>query len=644
MRATPIAIAVLSLIGLASAETPPSPQTKAVQESFRSTAPFTDKRDDTFAHQGFLGSRKDPLIKSVDGRVVWDLSTFQFLQGEAPPTVNPSLWRHAGLMATHGLFQVSERIYQVRGFDVANATFVKGDSGWIIIDPLGSIETGKAALDLVNEKLGQRPVVAVIYTHPHLDHFGGAAGVIAAADAASGKVAVIAPKGFEAAAIGENIIAGPAMQRRAVYQFGLTLPKGPAGQVTSGIGPGIAVGTASLIRPNREITKGIETLTVDGVRLTLQVMSDTEAPVELNIYFPDWHVLDIAENANPTQHNVLTPRGAIVRNAKLWANNLSDAIDRFKEADTVIGQHGWPRFGYDEVRTYLGKQRDYYAFVHDQTVRMMNLGFTGEEIAARLKLPASLAAEWYDRPFYGSLSFNARAVYQLYMGWYDGNPVHLAPLPPADAGKRYVAAIGGAAKVRALAKTAYDSGDYGWAAELLNRAVYADPKDTEAKTLLSATYQQLAWQSENAPWRNMYLTAAKELQDGVPKVEIKASPLTDVISTADLFDVLSVRLNAERAEGLKLKLAFVFPDRNEQVYVTVENGVLLHQQIAAPGPVDATLTIKRSDFVEGVTKGASLALKVLTGAAKVDGDSSALRTFGTLFDPPRADFPIVTPR
>jgi alkyl sulfatase BDS1-like metallo-beta-lactamase superfamily hydrolase len=641
LKAT-LAIACL-VTSAALAETAPSAQTKAVQESFRTAAPFADTRDETFARQGFLGTRKDPLIKTSDGRVVWDLNAFDFLKDKAAPTVNPSLWRHARLTALHGLFQVSDRIYQVRGFDIANATFVKGDTGWIVIDPLGSAEVGKAALDLVNEKLGKRPVVAVIYTHPHIDHFGGAAGVIDPADAVSGKVKVIAPKGFEAAAIGENIVAGPAMQRRAIYQFGVGLPKSAAGQVSGGVGPGIAIGTASLIAPNREIAKGVETLTIDGVRLTFQVMSDTEAPVELNIYFPDWHILDIAENANPTQHNVLTPRGALVRNAKLWASNLTEALDRFGGADTVIGQHGWPRFGNAEVRTYLGKQRDYYAFVHDQTVRLMNKGLTGDEIAARLKLPEPLAKEWYDRPFYGSLSFNARAVYQFYMGWYDGNPVHLAPLPPVEAGKRYVAAIGGAEKVRALAKAAYDAGDYAWAAELLNRAVYADPKDAAAKNLLAQAYEQLAWQSENAPWRNMYLTAAKELRDGF-KSDFKPGPLADAISTSDLFDVIAVRLDADKAAGVNLKLAFVFTDRNEKVYVTVENGVLLHTETAPPGPVDATLIISRDDFVDGVARGASLALKVLAGAAKIEGNTAAFRTFGGLFDPPRPDFPIVTPR
>lgn len=648
-----VAVATGCLVGFLSgltvcaawAGTAPSTYTLAVQDRFRKEAPFLDTRDIEFARRGYLGTRKDPIIRDAKGDVVWDLNAYDFLKADAPATVNPSLWRHSQLTALNGLFQVSERIWQVRGFDLANATFVRGDSGWIVIDTLGSEETARAALDLVNEKLGRRPVVAVIYTHPHIDHFGGTKGLIAPADAASGKVPVIAPVGFQAAAIGENIIAGPAMQRRAVYQFGVTLPKSAEGQVGSGIGSSVASGTSSLIAPNREIDKERESLTIDGVRLVFQMMSDSEAPVEMSVYFPDWHILDIAEIANPTQHNVLTPRGAVVRNARIWAGNLTESIARFGDSDILIGGHGWPRFGRDEVVQYLSKQRDYYAFVHDQTVRLMNQGFTGDEIAARLKLPAALEKEWYDRPYYGSLSFNARAVYQYYMGWYDGNPVHLAPLPPEEAGRRYVAAIGGAEKVRALAQTAYDAGDYAWAAELLNRAIFADPKDEKAKGLLARSYEQLAWQSENAPWRNMYLTGAKELREGGfnPGSAGRPSALADAISSADLFDVMAVRLNAEKAEGKTLKLEFVFPDRNETTYVTVENGVLIHRPHAAQGPVDARLTIKRPDFVDGIVHGASLALKVLSGEAKIDGNVSALRTFAGLFDPPRADFPIVTP-
>ena len=449
------------------------------------------------------------------GGVVWDLSAFDFLKDAKSETVNPSLWRQGQLMAKHGLFKVSDRIWQVRGFDLANITFVKGDTGWIVIDTLGSNETAKAAYDLVTEQLGAKPITTVIYTHSHTDHFAGTAGLVKLEDVKAGKVAVIAPKGFLEAAVGENVIAGPAMQRRAMFQFGIPLAKGADGLVNAGIGPGIASGTPSLIPPTKEIGATGETMTIDGVKLVFQFTPGTEAPAEMNIDFPDWKIVDMAENANATQHNILTPRGAVVRDAKVWAEGLTKALRMFGDSDILITSHGWPRFGNDAIRDYLGKHRDAYAFLHDQTVRLMNQGLNGDEIAAKLKLPAELDREWYDRPYYGSLSFNARAVYQFYMGWYDANPSNLAPMPPVETGKRYVAAMGGAAHVYTMAQASYDKGDYAWAAELLNHVVMADNTNAAAKDLLARCYDQLGWQAEPSTWRNIYLTGAKELRDGV---------------------------------------------------------------------------------------------------------------------------------
>lgn len=629
----------------ATASDPVTPATKAAQAVALGEAPFSDVRDEDFARRGYVGTLADPVIRAADGRTIWDPSAFDFLKGQVPDTVNPSLWRHARLMALSGLFKVSARIWQVRGFDLANITFVRGAKGWIVIDALGSVESAQAALRLVNDSVAKLPVVAVIYTHPHVDHFGGAAGLVSDEDTRSGKVAVIAPKGFAAAAVGENVIAGLAMQRRAIFQFGIGLPKSATGTVNSGIGAGIATGTNSLILPNREIGADGETLTLDGVKLRFQLTHGTEAPVELNIAFPDWRIVDMAENANATQHNILTPRGAVVRDAKAWADGLTDALDRFGDSDILITSHGWPRFGRDVIVDYLGKQRDYYAFVHDQTVRLMNQGLTGDEIAATLKLPSALAKEWFDRPYYGSLSFNSRAVYQFYMGWYDANPAHLAVLPPAEAGRRYVAAMGGAAKVRALAQAAYDGGDYGWAAELLNRAVFADGADGEARALLARCYEQLGYQSENALWRNMYLTGARELVDGPPKGgPTPARALVSALSTTEIFDLLAVRLRGDAVGDTRLRLAFVFPDRDEKTYVTVANGVLVHRPIAAPGPVDATLTVKRSDFLSSIMGGPSLLPKLASGEAKITGDASAFQRFVSLMAPAAGNFPIVTPR
>ena len=623
----------------------PSEFTESAQKQVEASSPFSDKRDFDFASRGFIGSRLDPVIRNAAGQPVWDLSAFDFLKGERPSTVNPSLWRQGQLLAKHGLFQVSERIWQVRGFDLANITFVRGDAGWVIIDTLGSTETAKAALDLANERLGARPISAIIYTHSHVDHYGGAGGLVSALDVRSGKVPVIAPKGFLAAAIGENVIAGPAMARRAAYQFGVPLPKSALGQVNSGIGPGLAVGTSTLIPPTKEIERTGETLTVDGVRMVFQFTPGTEAPAEMNINFPDWRVVDMAENANATQHNILTPRGAVVRDAKVWADQLTEALALFGESDILITSHAWPRFGNATIRDYLGKHRDVYAFLHDQTVRLMNKGLNGDEIAARLKLPAALEKEWFDRPYYGSLSFNARAVYQFYMGWYDGNPAHLAPMPPAETGKRYVAAMGGAARVQSMAQTAYDSGDYAWAAELLNRVVMADASNAPAKQLLAGCYEQLGWQSENALWRNMYLTGARELQGGVAPSTRPSNAQTQTIAnlpTASVFDLMAVRLDADKVGAGQLKLVFIFPERNEKTYVTVENGVLIHQAIAAPGTVDATLTLNRSDFLASVFAGVSLEPKISGGQAKVDGDSGAFVKLVSWMDRPVPNFPLVT--
>jgi len=625
--------------------TTPSAYTLAAQAKVLQTSPFADRQDFEFADRGLVGTRKDPVIRNAAGDTIWDLSAFGFLNGPAPATVNPSLWRQAQLMAKAGLFQVSDRIWQVRGFDLANATFIKGDTGWIVIDTLGSVETARAALDLVTEKLGARPIKAIIYTHPHADHFGGAGGLTSLAEVASGQVQVIAPRGFLASAVGENVIAGPAMQRRAAYQFGVPLPKGVLGQVNSGIGPGLATGTSSLIPPTREIDHTGEALTIDGVRMVFQMTPGTEAPAEMNIDFPDWRIVDMAENANATQHNILTPRGAVVRDAKVWADHLTEALTLFGDSDVLITSHGWPRFGRAVIDNYLARHRDAYAFLHDQTVRLMNDGLNGDEIAARLKLPAALDQEWYDRPYYGSLSFNARAVYQFYMGWYDANPAHLAPRPPAETGARYVAAMGGAAKVRALAQAAYDQGDYAWAAELLDHAVMADSKDAAARALLARCYDQLGWQSETSLWRNIYLTGAGELRDGAPapaRAGGAQGALLANLPTASLFDLLSVRLDADKVGAARLRLEFVFPERGEKTYVTVENGVLIHQPMDAPGPVDATLTVSRADFMAAIFTGQSLAAKVMSGQAKVTGDAGALLKLTGWMDKGRGNFPIVT--
>jgi alkyl sulfatase BDS1-like metallo-beta-lactamase superfamily hydrolase len=647
MRKLAIALASMALMAgpAVQAAQPASPATVQAQAALKAQLPFADRQDFDFAGRGFLGTRADPLIKDAAGKVVWDLSAYDFLKGEPPATVNPSLWRQGQLLSMNGLFQVSETIWQVRGFDVANITFVKGATGWIVIDPLTSNEVAKAAYDLVTAKLGYRPVTAVIYTHSHVDHFGGARGVVSQADYDSGKVRVIGPAGFLEEAVSENVIAGPAMNRRAVYQFGYDLVPGVQGQISSGIGQAISKGTTSLLPPKESIERTGQMLVVDGVRIEFQVTPGTEAPAEMNFYFPDLKVLCMAENANASMHNILTPRGAKVRDAKAWADYLSESIRLYGDkTDVMFTSHGWPRFGRQTIVSYLGDHRDAYKFLHDQTVRLMNSGMLPGEIANNLVLPPALARDWFNRGYYGTMSFNSRAVYQRYMGWYDANPAHLSVLPPAEEGRRYVEAMGGADKVIAMARAAYDKGDYGWAATLLNNVVMADAGNGPAKALLADAYEQLGYQAESAIWRNMYLTGTSELRDGI-KPAAPQPGSADVIAnlpTPMIFDLLATRLNPAKVGDASLSVLFVFPDRNERYLVRVHNDVLTAEPAAADTKADATLTVARGLFLQSLFTGQSLAPKVLTGQVKIDGDAGALQRLTSWFDPPKGGFPIVT--
>lgn len=636
--------AMLACVGAQAAEVP-SITTKAAQARLKADLPFADRQDFDFASRGFVATRSDPLIKRADGGVAWDLNAFAFLKGEAPDSVNPSLWRQAQLLSMNGLFQVSDHIWQVRGFDLANITFIEGKTGWIIIDPLTTVETAKAALELANAKLGARPVVAVIYTHSHVDHFGGVRGVVDEKDVAAGKVRIIAPQGFLEEAVSENVIAGAAMTRRATYQFGYNLSPGPEGQISSGIGQAVAKGTISLIPPTESVDHTGQTTNVDGVDIEFQFTPGTEAPAEMNIYFPQWRVLCMAENANATMHNVLTPRGAVVRDAKVWADDLTESIALFGgRTDTLFTSHGWPRFGRQVIVDYLGSHRDAYKFLHDQTVRLMNEGYVGDEIADRIALPPVLAREWFNRGYYGTMSFNSRAVYQRYMGWYDANPVHLAPLEPADQAGRYVAAMGGADKVRALAEKAYADGDYAWAATLLNNVVLSAPGDKAAREQLAKVYDQMGFQAESSLWRNMYLTGAAELRGGAPSPTTSTGSLDIVrnLPSAMIFDLMAVRLNPKKVGDGAVSVIFAFPERDERFLITVRNQVLVARPAPADATADATLTVPRALFLESLFTGKSLAGKVMSGEAKAEGDLGALQKLTSWFDPPKGSFPIIT--
>lgn len=618
----------------------PTAATRAANADAAGQLPMADRRDFDFAARGFVATLAEPIIRDASGQPVWDTTALAFAKGDAPATVHPSLWRHAQVLGKAGLFRVTERIWQVRGFDVANITFVRGEKGWIVIDPLTATETAAAAYALISSKVARLPITAMIYTHSHVDHFGGAG---AFSGAMANGAPILAPQGFTRAAVSENVIAGPAMGRRAGYQFGLGLPKSPVGSMGSGIGMGVAAGSRSLLPPTREIAETGTELVLDGVRVRFQVTPGTEAPAEMNLGFPEWKVADLAENANVTQHNILTPRGAVIRDAKAWAQGLTEAMDFFAGAEVMIASHGWPRFGAAEITDYLGKHRDAYAYLHDQTVRLMNKGLTGPEIAAQLTLPPPLARQWYDRPYYGSYSFNSRAVYQFYMGWYDGNPAHLAPLPPEVGGKRYVEAMGGAARVRTLAEDAFARGDYAWAAELLDKVIFADGNDAAAKALLARTYRQLAYQSENALWRNMYLTGAGELDKGVAAADpTGGAALVSQLPPSDLFDVLAVRLDPAKAGEGVLSLGFEFPDRDARHTLSVANGVLVHRPGLREGR-QATLTVRYADLVAALFAGKPLAARIASGEAKIEGDPAAFARLVGWLDKPDPAFAIVTP-
>ncbi len=634
---TRIVFSLMALVASASLANaaPASEATRAANAIAAENLP-ADAEDEDFAARGFVATWEEPEIKSAGGATVWDFAAYDFLRGAAPASVHPSLWRHAKLLTKHGLFKVHERLYQVRGFDLANMSIIVGDKGLILVDPLTSVETAQAALALARRSLGDRPVSAVIFTHSHIDHFGGVKGVVNEDDLAKGRVAIIAPAGFLEHAVTENVIAGNAMSRRATYQFGAALAAGPEGSLTSGIGARVSAGARSILAPTVEIERTGETMTIDGVRIVFQLTPETEAPAELNFFLPQFGALCLAENANPSMHNVLTPRGALVRDAKRWADYLTEAQRLFgARADILFTSHGWPRFGQAPVNDFIANHRDAYKFLHDQTVRMMNMGLTGEEIADQIALPEALAAKWYNRGYYGTMRHNSRAVYQRYMGWYDGNPATLNNRPKEQTASRYVALMGGARKVRKVAAEAIDAGDYAWAAELLDQAVFAG--DEASRALLADAHVQMAYQAESAIWRNMYLSGARELAEGIAPSPPVAQSLDFIAATptAALLDLLAVRLDPAKARDVKINLNF--PERKESYAVHVRNGVLVHELGVILPDADVSLTLSRAAFLGAMFAGLPAA------SAAVDGDAAAWNDFRGFFDAPDANFAIVTP-
>jgi alkyl sulfatase BDS1-like metallo-beta-lactamase superfamily hydrolase len=640
---TPHLIALL--LASAAAQAPPtaSPQAQADNAALAATLNWADQQDFDFASRGFLGSIPDGKIRNDKGDVLRDLADEAQFSGPAPATVNPSLWRNATLVAKHGLFQVADGIWQVRGLDLANMTVIRGNSGWIIVDPLTGAEAAKAAMALVTDKLGKRPVVAVIYTHSHVDHFGGVLGVVNPADVAAGKVQIIAPEGFMEHAVSENVIAGPAMLRRAVYMFGTNLPHNPAGHVSSGLSSLNTPGTYGLIPPTDSITPASSNRIIDGVEFQFQLTPDTEAPAEMNFYLPAWKALCLAENANASMHNLLTPRGALVRDAKGWADYLLAARRRWGgESDILFTSHFWPRWGRDVIGDYMLRHAQAYAFVHNESVRLMNEGKNAVEMGEAIRLPEPLARSWFNRPNYGSLKFNARAVYQRYLGAFDGDPASLDPLPRADLAPRLVAQMGGAKRVLAAGKAAAAKGDDRWAATLLSTLVRAAPETKGAKAALAGVYRQLAWRAETAPWRNFYLTGAQELEQGIkPGQQASAAGIAANLTVSMLLDSMSVRLVPDRAIA-PMTIALEIPDAKERHVVTIGNGVMLHEK-GVTNPAQATLVVPRRALI-GLIGGAVKAPDLIAaGQLDIKGDLAVLQRFMGLFQPPKPDFPLVAP-
>ena len=623
---------------------PASAPTVAAQAAERASLPKDNGRDAVFAAQGFVATRADPIIRNKDGKPVWNLDAYAWMKGDAPATINPSLWRHMTILRMNGLFKLAEGIWQVRGFDLSNMTVIAGKTGWILIDPLTNRETSAAALELVNQKLGSRPVIAVIYTHSHADHFGGIRGVVSPEDVKSGKVSIIAPEHFTRESVSENVIAGPAMTRRASYQFGSALTAGVQGQMGSGIGSAVAAGEITLLAPSDTITKTGETRTIDGVTLEFQMVPETEAPAEMNVMFPERRTLVVGEIATCTLHNILTPRGAQVRDALAWAGYLTEALRLYADrSDAVAASHCWPHFGKAEVHNYLTLQRDNYKYLHDQTVRMMNKGMTQAEIAETLVPPTALTSEWSNRGYYGTYSHNSKAIYQRYLGWYDAVPANLNPHPPTDRAKRIVAAMGGAERVLALGRAAMAAGDYRWSSDLLNQLVFVEPDNAAAKATLADSYEQQGYQAEASTWRNMFLSAARDLREG-PKANAgtQSLDLITAVPTDLLLDAIATRLDPAVIGAKAMTLNFNFADRGEKARITVENAVMISEMGEAHAKPAVTLSGPRQFFLGLFFL--KLPLAQLEGAGlKVEGDRAAIEALLSAIETPPNGFNIVTP-
>lgn len=610
--------------------------------------PPEDGQDRTDAERGFLGTVPDAEVTGADGRVVWSQRPYGFLDDEsAPATVNPSLWRQARLNRLHGLFQVSDRIFQVRGFDLANLTLIEGDEGLIALDALTVADTAAAALALYRrhrDPEGRRVLHTVIYSHSHADHFGGVLGLVSPDDVATGRVQVIAPDGFLHAAVAENVIAGVPMMRRAQFQFGHTLPKGPAGQVDAGLGKTMPLGRPGLIPPTRLVTQPFERYLVDGVEIHFQLAPDTEAPAEMHCWLPGERALNLAENTNHTLHNLCPLRGSQVRDALAWSKHLHQALHRWGgQAEVLLAQHHWPTWGNGRVRAFLAEQRDLYRVLHDQTVRLMSHGCKAAEIAERLQLPPGVAQRWHNRGYYGTVSHSVKAIVQRYLSWYDAHPANLHALPPVPAALKTIDYMGGIDAVMARARADFERGEYRWVAEVMKHAVHAHPGHEGARELAAQALEQMGFQAESATWRNAYLLGAREYREGPPKPLPPGTGfgLVSALSSELLFDALAVRLNAPRAAGVAFTMAWHFSDRGEHWRVDLCNGALHALAVDAPPAADVTLTLARTTLDDMLQSRLQPAQAVAHGRLLLGGDAALAARFFDLLDRFTMSFPVV---
>jgi alkyl sulfatase BDS1-like metallo-beta-lactamase superfamily hydrolase len=618
--------------------------TAKANEAFAAGRDLSDPASFADAKRGFIAAPTGQ-VRDAAGKVIWDFDGYAFVKGAAPTTVNPSLWRQALLNNQTGLFKVAEGIYQLRGFDLANITLIEGKTGWIVVDTLTARETAAAAMAFARKHLGDKPVSAVIFTHSHADHFGGALGVISAEEAAARKIPVIAPVGFMDEATSENIMMGVAMARRSMYMYGGRLPRDAKGSVDTGLGKAVAYGRVGILPPTIVVDQPHQELRVDGLRVVFHNVPGSEAPAEFVFYIPERKAFGGAEMLSHTLHNLYTLRGAKVRDALKWADYIDQSLAYAADAEVVFNQHHWPVWGGERIREFMVKQRDTYKFIHDQTVRQMNAGLTAPEIAETMKLPKSLDDYLNVHGYYGTLRHNVKAVYQHYLGWFDAHPSNLDALPPVEAGKRYVTLAGGIDKLVAAAQVAFDAGDYRWAAEMLKHAGYAEPKNKAASELLARSFEQLGYVAESAPWRNFYLTGAYELRNGVPEKGITIDIMLDMLKHTPIerfLERMAASIDGNKAADSNLKINLVFSDLKESYVLRIENAVLHFHKAPPDKDANATLTLTKAFFLQMMTGQAGAKDLLLSDQTKIEGSKIDLGRFFSMIEKAPGTFPIVT--